>query len=46
MPSLESDVYDMKKALEKALKAENMKVYMFYLLYRILYIMYIFNFLF
>jgi len=25
MPSLESDVYDMKKALEKALKAENMK---------------------
>jgi len=31
MPSsLESEVYDMKKALEKALKVENMKVYIYY----------------
>jgi len=27
MPSIESDIYDMKKALEKALKDENMKVF-------------------
>jgi len=33
MPSLESDVHDMKKALQKALKDENMKVLIVHLLY-------------